>query len=120
MGLKAGSSVPDGGWSFTAMVCGGSTTNTAGQLGFQERADVKLEAFDAHLRSCDLEVDACNGDWSRRQHGDDDHQYVGTRRRRVAGKVEKHPQTVAIKHRNRQKTTCGGTEEGLGLALQLG
>lgn len=41
MGLKAGSSVPDGGWSFTAMVCGGSMTNTEGQLGFQERADVK-------------------------------------------------------------------------------
>lgn len=41
MGLKAGSSVPDGGCSFTAMVCGGSITNTGGQLGFQERADVK-------------------------------------------------------------------------------
>lgn len=35
MGLKAGSSVPDGGWSFTAMVCGGSMTNTEGELGFQ-------------------------------------------------------------------------------------
>lgn len=41
MGLKAGSSVPDGGWSFTAMVCGGSITNTEAQLAFQERADVK-------------------------------------------------------------------------------
>lgn len=45
MGLKAGSSVPDGGWSFTAMVCGGSITNTGGQLGFQERADVKWRCW---------------------------------------------------------------------------
>lgn len=41
MGLKAGSSLPDGGWSFTAMVCGGSITDTEGPLGFRERADVR-------------------------------------------------------------------------------
>lgn len=72
-----------------------------------------------HLRSRDLEADACDGDRSRRQHGDDDHQHVGARRRRVAGEVEKHPQTVAVEHRNRKETTCGDGG-GLGLELQLG
>lgn len=40
MGLKAGSSVPEGGWSFTAMVCSGPITGTEGQFSFQERAQV--------------------------------------------------------------------------------
>lgn len=40
MGLNAGSSVPDAGWSFTAMVCSGPITGTEGQFGFQERAQV--------------------------------------------------------------------------------
>lgn len=59
-----------------------------------------MEAFHAHLGSCDPEVDACDGDRSRRQHGDDDHQHVGTGRGRVAGEVEQHPQAVTVKHRH--------------------
>lgn len=39
--MKAGSSVPDGGCSFTAMVCGGAKTQTEGQVSFPARAGVR-------------------------------------------------------------------------------
>lgn len=41
MGLKAGSSVPDGGWSFTAMLCGSAQTHTDGTFSFPARAHAR-------------------------------------------------------------------------------
>lgn len=42
MGLKAGSSVPDGGWSFAAMVCGGTKSTDGGTiLASQREADAR-------------------------------------------------------------------------------
>lgn len=97
MGLNAGSSVPDGGCSFTAMDCRSLKT-----LFFHSNNQLQRILFmfiaAADLWSGHLEVDVGDGDGGGRQHGDDHHQHVRPRRRRVPGKMEEDPQTVSIKH----------------------
>lgn len=112
MGLKAGSSVPEGGCNFTLMACRGQqgaecVCGHAGVCVLGVAAHPGRSPSPApHLGDGRLEHDVADGLRGSAQHGDHHHQKVSAAGQWVPREVEKDTEAMLVVHGHGQDAAC--------------